>query len=665
MVAGAVPVIGPAPQAHAATISTNASAAVAYADRHGMSSGIAVLDIQTGRLFAAGHANRYYSSASVVKTLIATRLLVTQRMSGTNAALAWKMITKSDNAAAWTLYAKVGRDTLLPWIAAQYRISGLGARPTMPGIWGSTQITARGMVRFYAAVRKDRTVWPWLGRAMHAYSRYSGAGEPNAWGIAVAVPSAALKNGWATNRDVHAPSNANINSTAVVQGDRFAVAILSEGPSRQYYAGGEAIVTREAQLLMPGGQLVPPPAITGISPSSGRTAGGTRVTIAGAGFSRVTAVTFGSAHASRITWLSASQLVVTSPPHAAGSVDVHVLTSHGPSPGTVRDRFTYVAQPAITAVSPGAGATSGGDVVTITGARLLHVTSVRFGAGSGTSITVLSATKLQVTAPAHAAGRVDVRIVGRYGTSAITSADTYRYVSPPAITGISPDAGPGSGGTAVVISGTGFSNATAVTFDGIAGTGLAVHSDTSLDITAPRIPPDRSTSASPPRSDRRRWPQPTNTPTPAPHHLRLASPPLVNLGAAWTTEATGDTVSPCVSSPASMRNSLRWNPPASTGTWPASPSSTPLPAAVGSTWPVCSSCSNSGCRSSRRCAGASPRCRSIWTTPIGSTTRTSIWSSTSGRSPCRRPEARPSSLIRWPGSSPGRWIGPVPCGSCT
>jgi hypothetical protein len=127
--------------------------------------------------------------------------------------------------------------------------------------------------------------------------------------------------------------------------------------------------------------------------------------------------------------------------------------------------------------------------VTITGARLLHVTSVRFGAGSGTSITVLSATKLQVTAPAHAAGRVDVRIVGRYGTSAITSADTYRYVSPPAITGISPDAGPGSGGTAVVISGTGFSNATAVTFDGIAGTGLAVHSDTSLDITAPAHSP--------------------------------------------------------------------------------------------------------------------------------------------------------------------------------
>lgn len=489
VVAGAALVASPAQQAHAATISANASAAVAYADRHGMSSGIAVLDIQTGRLVTAGHATRYYASASVVKTLIATRLLLSDRMSGINATLAWNMITRSDNAAAWTLYAKVGRDNLLPWIAAHYRIAGLGAPPTMPGTWGSTQITARGIVRFYAAVRKDRKVWAWLGKAMHAYSRYSSAGEPNAWGIAVPVPSAALKNGWATNRDVRAPSNANINSTGVVQGDRFAVAILSEGPHRVYFSGGEAVVTREAQLLMPGGHLVPPPTITAISPSSGPTTGGTRVTIAGTGFTQVTSVAFGSAHASRITWLSSGKLVVTSPPHAAGSVGIRVVTSHGTSPATLRDHFTYVAPPAVAAVSPASGATLGGNRVTITGARFLHVTSVRFGTGSGTSLTVVSATKLQVTAPAHADGRVDVRVVGRYGTSPIASADGYVYVAPPAITGVSPNIGPAAGGTMVAISGTGFTHATAVTFDGIAGTGLVVKSDTSLDITAPAHAP--------------------------------------------------------------------------------------------------------------------------------------------------------------------------------
>ena len=41
----------------------------------------------------------------------------------------------------------------------------------MRGIWGSTQLTARGMVRFYRAVHDDPKVWPWLLRAMHAYTQ--------------------------------------------------------------------------------------------------------------------------------------------------------------------------------------------------------------------------------------------------------------------------------------------------------------------------------------------------------------------------------------------------------------------------------------------------------------------------------------------------------------
>lgn len=340
-----VAVLSTAPPAGAVTIAENVTAAVRYATARGMSTGIAVLDTRTGRTYTGGNATKRYSSASVVKTLIATRLLLTGRMIGTNASRAWRMITQSDNDAAWALYPKVGGDNLLPWIAAHYRIAGLGARPTMPGTWGSTQLTALGMARFYAAVVRDRAVWPWLGSAMHHYASRSSAGEPNAWGLAVASPSVALKNGWATNRDVLHPSYANINSTGVVQGDRFAVAILAEGPRAMYYAKGEAVVSRAAQLLMPGGRFDPPPTIVALSPRSGGTAGHTPVAITGTGFTHVAGVVFGGIRAATVTVVSSTRILVTTPPHAAGPVYLQVVTAQGTSlPGTT-GRFIFIAPP--------------------------------------------------------------------------------------------------------------------------------------------------------------------------------------------------------------------------------------------------------------------------------------------------------------------------------
>jgi hypothetical protein len=277
-------------------------------------------------------------SASVVKTLIATRLLLTDRMSPVNRALAWKMITQSDNAAADTLYARVGRDRLLPALAAHYDLPGLGTPPTEPGLWGTTQITARGLARFYGAVRQDPRVWPWLGRAMHHYASYSSAGEPNAWGVAAAAPGAAIKNGWLLYR-----SRAVINSTGVVNHDRYAVAILSEGASGRYYSAGEAVVSRQATLLIPEGRLVPPPTLTSLSIASGPVDGGTRVVVHGIDFVDVRTVSFGTLRAGGVEVLSPTRLVAFSPRHDAGLVRVRVHTAHGVSLPVQESRFRYVA----------------------------------------------------------------------------------------------------------------------------------------------------------------------------------------------------------------------------------------------------------------------------------------------------------------------------------
>ena len=72
-----------------------------------------------------------------------------------------------------------------------------------------------------------------------------------------------------------------------------------------------------------------PPAVTGVSPPSGSTAGGSTVTITGTGLAGATAVRFGAA-AAAITAGSGTQITVTSPP-GTGRVAITVTTPAGTS----------------------------------------------------------------------------------------------------------------------------------------------------------------------------------------------------------------------------------------------------------------------------------------------------------------------------------------------
>ncbi|MDP4271898.1 MAG: IPT/TIG domain-containing protein, partial [Bacteroidota bacterium] len=86
----------------------------------------------------------------------------------------------------------------------------------------------------------------------------------------------------------------------------------------------------------------PPPAITGISPTSGSTEGGTTVTITGTNFTGATAVKFGSTNATSFTVNAAPQITAISPAGSAGAVDVTVTTAGGTSATSASDQFTYV-----------------------------------------------------------------------------------------------------------------------------------------------------------------------------------------------------------------------------------------------------------------------------------------------------------------------------------
>ncbi|RYF90650.1 MAG: tandem-95 repeat protein, partial [Caulobacteraceae bacterium] len=112
-------------------------------------------------------------------------------------------------------------------------------------------------------------------------------------------------------------------------------------------------------------------------------------------------------------------------------------------------------------------------------------TAVSFGGAAATGFTINSATQITATAPAGAAGTIDIRVTTVGGTSATSAADQFTWVAAPMVTSISPTAGPVSGGTTVTITGTGFSGATAVTFGATAATGFTVNSATQITASAP------------------------------------------------------------------------------------------------------------------------------------------------------------------------------------
>jgi hypothetical protein len=233
-----------------AAVTTAATSAVNYAKARGYRSSIGVLDTQSDTFWGAGDYNSAYASESVMKVFIATRLLLTNQMSGWNETTAYKMITQSDDASANALYGRAGGDGVITWVKQALKIPTLGSPPLRTGWWGGTQINAHGMALFYNAVRARPSVWAWLGNAMHHATRNGSDGTYQFFGIPSATTSAAIKQGWGGDNAAGQPA---FNSTGVVNGDRYAVVILTQGGS--YGTPISNMLTVEARLLMPNGRI--------------------------------------------------------------------------------------------------------------------------------------------------------------------------------------------------------------------------------------------------------------------------------------------------------------------------------------------------------------------------------------------------------------------------
>ncbi|HEV8433394.1 MAG TPA: IPT/TIG domain-containing protein [Thermoanaerobaculia bacterium] len=195
------------------------------------------------------------------------------------------------------------------------------------------------------------------------------------------------------------------------------------------------------------------PTIVSVQPTRGRTSGGDTVTITGTNFgaTNTTSVTFGGFTAI-VNGANATTITVTTPSHAAGTVDVTVTAPTGIITKTAA--FTYLAPPTITSVAPNRGKTSGGDSITVTGSNFDTggTTTLKIGAMPATNVVVTSPTSLTATTPAGTAGTTSVTVTTAGGSGSLNSAFT--YIPPPSITSFTPAQGPV--GTSVTINGTNF-----------------------------------------------------------------------------------------------------------------------------------------------------------------------------------------------------------------
>ena len=209
------------------------------------------------------------------------------------------------------------------------------------------------------------------------------------------------------------------------------------------------------------------PTISGFAP--GAAAPRSQVVVDGTGFGGVSSVKVNGVAAS-FSLLSRTELRLTVP---GGATDGPIsVTTAG---GTATSAATLLVLPRVASFSPSAAPV--GTKVTIGGNAFTGATSVLFDGVPATPATV-TATAITVFVPADAStGKLTVVTPSGSGQSA----GTFRVL--PKITSLSPGSGPV--GTSVTITGSGFTDVTAVKFGGVAATSPSVDSDHQITAVVP------------------------------------------------------------------------------------------------------------------------------------------------------------------------------------
>ena len=245
-----------------------------------------------------------------------------------------------------------------------------------------------------------------------------------------------------------------------------------------------------------------------VSPAKGPISGGNKVTITGHGIcnpwnERWADITIGGnpvtdmrvptcefyTSSDNKKWDGISKATFIVPAGVAGPADITVDSGYGPT--TLSQKYIYGDKPKVSSIAPSSVAVTGGSIITLTGTN--------FGV-SGTPIVIIdgvkssyvvrvSSTKVLAMVPAHTGtGDVSVDLISSSGGGALDTLAKLTYVARgtnPTVTKITPNTDGVSGGSEVVITGTGFNaTATGVTIGGVAAK-ITAATTTSLTVESP------------------------------------------------------------------------------------------------------------------------------------------------------------------------------------
>lgn len=221
--------------------------------------------------------------------------------------------------------------------------------------------------------------------------------------------------------------------------------------------------------------------ITSLSPVTGSIAGGTVVTLTGAGFSGATAVRFGATDGTSVTVVSPTQVTAVTPAAAAGAVDVTITTPAGA--WTSRKAFTYFnpAGPfAVLGLSP--RLIRAGDTVQLTG-QALDQGALTVTIGGVTAVVgARTFSTAELTVPVRgAAPRVSDVVATGGSTLTLPAAATWRI----SLASATPNSGPAAGGTVVALAGASIPAGIDLNVGTFAAAAIVVTNENTVQLTTP------------------------------------------------------------------------------------------------------------------------------------------------------------------------------------
>lgn len=218
--------------------------------------------------------------------------------------------------------------------------------------------------------------------------------------------------------------------------------------------------------------------------------GSSSVTIIGSGFTGATAVHIGGVPSVIfLEVLDDTRIRTFAPSGTFGtSVSVTVTTPGGTSaPSTKLLTYSSIRQPGVSSVTPSSGPLAGGTAVTISGSNFTGATAVKFGSTSATSVVVVNGTTITAVAPAGT-GTADIfvtNVIGVANCACVGAAAQFTYVPGPVVAKLVRNGGSTAGGDTVVLTGSGLTGATAVSFGAVAAASFTIDSDTQITAVTP------------------------------------------------------------------------------------------------------------------------------------------------------------------------------------